>query len=662
MGVNETMCILYCRVDPEDKNKIVLVHVRDEDPDRPTLPPVLTRPALKVSDRTPNGGEETGAEEEEREHFRELREKMGPIVCGLDVVAEGTWMGVNRATGMLVALTNVRNTGYAVPEGCQSRGELVKSLLGSKLEEMVRSCGVDPENAPGWGEEGVDPRVEVPLGAAYAGFNILMADVYNPELGAYTLTNVSRSRLLPFTGTVALLAKTGGASLGGGSKSVAFSNGVMGDAWLKVDWMASEIDAILDALPEGEEGLEALIPAIEPVLRTQNGFSPDQIREAEVDVDKTFVSEEEEYLLRGNVFAAPGKVPDQKTVTRSFAIVAAAKWKWMYAFAETYPLPEGNDAAPLAWSHAIWPIHRNVPFRPQVFFQVSDLEAGVPAAFGRCFFTAMGVEDPSTVRTVSATVALAPGEQTKVLMIPEEAGREMDEAQSWPAPFGSEGEERYDGIPVGHYAGPIMSHAPKECHLDTLAPHVLNASRVALCASVLVMDAEGRVLATRRRDGPIFPRKWVFPGGRVDPGETLRQAALREAEEETGLDLSSDPSLVEALTPLCVWESHLFTLEKVYAIVYFVLRLSTCPPLSECTFQAKEVSQAVWIPPEWFPVVLDDADVEGRIGSELEVSGVVVEDGEVVEGRVSCEQLRFLEWEGGHEELAFGHKFALSHL
>ena len=67
-------------------------------------------------------------------------------------------------------------------------------------------------------------------------------------------------------------------------------------------------------------------------------------------------------------------------------------------------------------------------------------------------------------------------------------------------------------------------------------------------AAVLValMDRpEGpSVLMTRRSDSlASHTGQIAFPGGRLDPGETAVDAALREANEEVGLD----PSLVEVL-------------------------------------------------------------------------------------------------------------------
>ena len=47
------------------------------------------------------------------------------------------------------------------------------------------------------------------------------------------------------------------------------------------------------------------------------------------------------------------------------------------------------------------------------------------------------------------------------------------------------------------------------------------------------------VLTRRRRDLRSHPGQVSFPGGRVDPGETLEEAALREAEEEVALDADS---------------------------------------------------------------------------------------------------------------------------
>lgn len=45
---------------------------------------------------------------------------------------------------------------------------------------------------------------------------------------------------------------------------------------------------------------------------------------------------------------------------------------------------------------------------------------------------------------------------------------------------------------------------------------------------------DGRVLLVRRANPPDRGR-WGFPGGRIEPGETLAAAAQRELMEETGI-------------------------------------------------------------------------------------------------------------------------------
>lgn len=55
-------------------------------------------------------------------------------------------------------------------------------------------------------------------------------------------------------------------------------------------------------------------------------------------------------------------------------------------------------------------------------------------------------------------------------------------------------------------------------------------------ANVAIFDDTGRVLLTRRQDNGL----WCLPGGHMDIGETLKQTALREAQEETGLTIQLD--------------------------------------------------------------------------------------------------------------------------
>ncbi len=53
-----------------------------------------------------------------------------------------------------------------------------------------------------------------------------------------------------------------------------------------------------------------------------------------------------------------------------------------------------------------------------------------------------------------------------------------------------------------------------------------------LAVTVVVID-QGRILFIQREDLKI----WALPGGAVDPGESVAQAAIREVREETGLEV-----------------------------------------------------------------------------------------------------------------------------
>ena len=60
--------------------------------------------------------------------------------------------------------------------------------------------------------------------------------------------------------------------------------------------------------------------------------------------------------------------------------------------------------------------------------------------------------------------------------------------------------------------------------------------------AALILDAQGRVLGTQ-----CAPEKhgggWEFPGGKVEPGESLAAALVREISEELALDIEPGEEL-----------------------------------------------------------------------------------------------------------------------
>ena len=61
------------------------------------------------------------------------------------------------------------------------------------------------------------------------------------------------------------------------------------------------------------------------------------------------------------------------------------------------------------------------------------------------------------------------------------------------------------------------------------------ADRSAIVVAAAIIEQDGRWLMARRLKGTHLEGLWEFPGGKVDPGETLEACLARELEEELGV-------------------------------------------------------------------------------------------------------------------------------
>jgi 8-oxo-dGTP diphosphatase len=84
-----------------------------------------------------------------------------------------------------------------------------------------------------------------------------------------------------------------------------------------------------------------------------------------------------------------------------------------------------------------------------------------------------------------------------------------------------------------------------------------------------LFDARGRVLIAQRPPGKHMAGGWEFPGGKLEPGETPRQALDRELHEELGIE-------VHDAAPLIAYE-HEYPHRRVLLDLWVVSRYSGEP-------------------------------------------------------------------------------------
>lgn len=112
--------------------------------------------------------------------------------------------------------------------------------------------------------------------------------------------------------------------------------------------------------------------------------------------------------------------------------------------------------------------------------------------------------------------------------------------------------------------------------------------KMLLVAACALIDADGRVLLTKRPEGKALAGLWEFPGGKLDPGESPEEALIRELHEELGIDVS------ENCLAAFAFASHAYETFHLLMPLFLCRRWKGRP-------QGREGQALAWVRPEKLP-------------------------------------------------------------
>ncbi|MGB3768418.1 MAG: A/G-specific adenine glycosylase [Phormidesmis sp.] len=96
----------------------------------------------------------------------------------------------------------------------------------------------------------------------------------------------------------------------------------------------------------------------------------------------------------------------------------------------------------------------------------------------------------------------------------------------------------------------------------------------------VITDAQGKILIDRRKQEGLLGGLWEFPGGKIEPGETVEACVSREIKEELGIEIEVGSRLITI--------DHAYTHFKVTLNVFNCIHLSGEP-------QPLESDEVKWV-------------------------------------------------------------------
>jgi 8-oxo-dGTP pyrophosphatase MutT (NUDIX family) len=118
-------------------------------------------------------------------------------------------------------------------------------------------------------------------------------------------------------------------------------------------------------------------------------------------------------------------------------------------------------------------------------------------------------------------------------------------------------------------------------------PDAPAANSIVPSANVVVADDAGRILLVCRADNG----NWALPGGGVEIGESLAQAAVRETREETGVDCE-----ISGLSGIYTDPGHVLLYTSDGEVRQEFSIVLTARPTRGEPSPSDETSQVRWVP------------------------------------------------------------------
>ncbi|MES1910024.1 MAG: hypothetical protein MHM6MM_002690 [Cercozoa sp. M6MM] len=153
-----------------------------------------------------------------------------------------------------------------------------------------------------------------------------------------------------------------------------------------------------------------------------------------------------------------------------------------------------------------------------------------------------------------------------------------------------------------------MNNLPTREFSDRSLPDVM----LGVCVIARNSKTEQVLVAKRGASAMTFPNTFVYPGGHIEPGESLQACGSREIREETNIDVNQD-----SLRPVCLWLST-YPERLPMKAQHLVLVLEGTAASSEIRIDPAELDQALWMTPQQVVELAhtDDANNDFRIVPE----------------------------------------------